>query len=73
MTLTPKRTGAMLIVVGLLSALLFIMAINLRHALPAAIWWQAMTNPEPDDLRQLLFHFSLLPRLTLSLLVGAGG
>ena len=72
MTPTPKHMGAILVVVGLLSALLCMMVINLRHALPAATWWQAMTNPEPGDLRQLLFHFSLLPRLALSLLVGAG-
>nr|WP_291970462.1 iron chelate uptake ABC transporter family permease subunit [Candidatus Symbiopectobacterium sp.] len=29
-------------------------------------------QPETDDLRQLLFYYSMLPRVALSLLVGAG-
>lgn len=67
-----KRSGAVLTVASLLALLLLMMAVNLRQALPAATWWQAVANPEPEDLRQLLFHYSLLPRVALSLLVGAG-
>ncbi len=72
MTPTPKRSGVVLIVAGMLAVLLLMMAVNLRHALPVATWWQAVANPETGDLRQLLFHYSLLPRVALSLLVGAG-
>ncbi len=45
---------------------------NLRQALPLAQWQQAMSAPDIDNIRQMLFHYSLLPRLAVSLLVGAG-
>ncbi|OQP34276.1 Fe(3+)-hydroxamate ABC transporter permease FhuB [Pantoea latae] len=62
--------------VALLS-LLFLLAlllslINLRAALPAAQWPQALLSPDLDNIDQMLFHYSLLPRLGLALLVGAG-
>lgn len=61
---------------GLLS-LLFLLAlsltlVNLHQALPQAEWWQALWSPAVDSLPQMVFHHSLLPRIVLALLVGAG-
>ncbi|WP_293774916.1 Fe(3+)-hydroxamate ABC transporter permease FhuB [uncultured Pantoea sp.] len=61
---------------GLLS-LLFLLALsltltNLHQALPQAEWWQAVWSPAVDNLPQMVFHYSLLPRTVLALLVGAG-
>jgi len=61
---------------GLLS-LLFVLALSLtlttlHGALPQAEWWQALWSPAVDNLPQMVFHYSLLPRTVLALLVGAG-
>ncbi|CAI1696041.1 MULTISPECIES: Fe(3+)-hydroxamate ABC transporter permease FhuB [Serratia] len=45
---------------------------NLTQQLPPAQWARALSTPDIDDVRQMLFHYSLLPRLTVSLLAGAG-
>ncbi|MFI8000776.1 Fe(3+)-hydroxamate ABC transporter permease FhuB [Serratia marcescens] len=45
---------------------------NLAQQLPPAQWARALSAPDIDDVRQMLFHYSLLPRLTVSLLAGAG-
>ncbi|MGQ8775550.1 Fe(3+)-hydroxamate ABC transporter permease FhuB [Serratia sp. NA_112.1] len=45
---------------------------NLLQQLPWAGWGQALTTPNIDDVQQMLFHYSLLPRLSVSLLAGAG-
>ncbi|MCP1107076.1 Fe(3+)-hydroxamate ABC transporter permease FhuB [Serratia nevei] len=45
---------------------------NLLQQLPSAQWARAFNAPDIDDVRQMLFHYSLLPRLTVSLLAGAG-
>ncbi|QXX95931.1 Fe(3+)-hydroxamate ABC transporter permease FhuB [Serratia marcescens] len=45
---------------------------NLAQQLPPAQWARALSAPNIDDVRQMLFHYSLLPRLTVSLLAGAG-
>lgn len=45
---------------------------NLGQALPRGQWLQALLQPDVDSIRQMLFHYSLLPRLAISLLVGAG-
>ncbi|MEE4409902.1 MULTISPECIES: Fe(3+)-hydroxamate ABC transporter permease FhuB [unclassified Serratia (in: enterobacteria)] len=45
---------------------------NLLQQLPWALWAQALSAPNHDDVRQMLFHYSLLPRLSVSLLAGAG-
>lgn len=62
---------------GLLLAVLFIAGawltwLNLNAALPRAQWGQALFSPNVDVIEQMLFHYSLLPRLVISLLVGAG-
>ncbi|HEY2453664.1 MAG TPA: Fe(3+)-hydroxamate ABC transporter permease FhuB [Scandinavium sp.] len=45
---------------------------NVNVALPRAQWREALWQPNVDSIRQMLFHYSLLPRLAISLLVGAG-
>ncbi len=60
-----------------LLSLLFVLAlllsiINLRAALPSAQWSQGLLSPDQNNIEQMLFHYSLLPRLGLALLVGAG-
>nr|WP_313258151.1 Fe(3+)-hydroxamate ABC transporter permease FhuB [Serratia bockelmannii] len=45
---------------------------NLTQQLPPAQWARALSAPDIDDVRQMLFHYSLLPRLAVSLLAGAG-
>ena len=46
--------------------------VNLNVALPYAQWRQALWQPDSDRIAQMLFHYSLLPRVAVSLLVGAG-
>ncbi len=62
--------------VALLSSL-FLLAlaltyINLSEALPTAQWTQAIIAPDINNIQQVVFHHSLLSRLALALLVGAG-
>jgi len=45
---------------------------NLGIALPRSQWGGALVAPDIDNIQQMLFHYSLLPRLAISLLVGAG-
>lgn len=45
---------------------------NLNVALPVSQWLSAFWRPDIDSIAQMLFHYSLLPRLAISLLVGAG-
>lgn len=61
---------ALLVVLFVLAALLSWS--NLTHTLPRAQWSQAFWQPDQDRIQQMLFHYSLLPRLVISLLVGAG-
>lgn len=65
------------LVFPVLLAALFVLASllswsNLIHALPRAQWGEAFWQPDQDRIQQMLFHYSLLPRLVISLLVGAG-
>lgn len=62
---------------ALLMTLLVVVALgltwsNLNLALPRAQWGAALVAPDIDNIQQMLFHYSLLPRLAISLLVGAG-
>ena len=62
---------------ALLLAALFVAALtltwfNLSTQLPRGEWRQALWQPDVNALNQMLFHYSALPRLAVSLLVGAG-
>jgi len=51
---------------------LLLVILNSWQQLDARLWSQALMAPDENDVRQMLFHFSLLPRTVLALLVGAG-
>lgn len=60
-----------------LLSLLFVIACgltlhNMNAQLPSDQWAKAWWQPNIDDINQMLFHYSLLPRLAIALLVGAG-
>ncbi|CAK9885975.1 MAG: Iron(3+)-hydroxamate import system permease protein FhuB [Candidatus Erwinia impunctatus] len=57
-----------LVICGLLLLTLY----NFSSQLPVTQWIQAVVQPGSNDIAQLVFHYSLLPRFTLALLVGAG-
>ncbi|HDS6538309.1 TPA: iron ABC transporter permease [Klebsiella aerogenes] len=63
---------AMILLAVLLVAAFALSIVNLQVALPYAQWHQALWQPDSDNIAQMLFHYSLLPRLAVSLLVGAG-
>lgn len=45
---------------------------NLSQLLPSSLWSEALWRPDRDDVRQMLFHYSQLPRLAVALLTGRG-
>ena len=61
---------SLLVVGAVLAAVLTLY--NLQALLPVNLWSQAWGKPDPDNINQMLFHYSLLPRLVIALLVGAG-
>ncbi len=63
-------TLTLLITIAVVCVLLSVY--NLHNQLPFALWQQALWQPNIDDVRQMLFHYSLLPRITVALLAGAG-
>ncbi|TSD83061.1 Fe(3+)-hydroxamate ABC transporter permease FhuB [Mycobacterium sp. KBS0706] len=68
----PAATGRP----ALLAALLIVAALalflhHLRALLPVSEWQQALTAPDPADMRQMLAQYSLLPRVAVGLLGGA--
>ena len=63
----PVLLLALLVIAGVV-----LTGFNLSVALPRDQWGQALTRPDINQISQMLFHYSLLPRLTISLLVGAG-
>jgi len=67
-----SRLFSISLLVGLAAIALLLTLINLHHALPLSAWWQALFSPDLNDIQQVVFHYSLLSRLALALLVGAG-
>lgn len=60
-----------------LLTLLFVLTLSLTYynfsqQLPPSQWLSTLHTANPARIDQMLFHYSLLPRLALSLLVGAG-
>lgn len=45
---------------------------NLNQQLPYAQWRGALWQPDINNVQQMLFHYSLLPRVAVALLAGAG-
>ncbi|WP_333495943.1 Fe(3+)-hydroxamate ABC transporter permease FhuB [Kluyvera sp. CHPC 1.251] len=69
---TTRSPFATLLLLTLFIVGLALTWFNFNLALPHALWFQAMRQPDINAIDQMLFHYSLLPRLTISLLVGAG-
>ncbi|WP_061179570.1 Fe(3+)-hydroxamate ABC transporter permease FhuB [Caballeronia pedi] len=49
-------------------------ALALRHfaeLLPASLWWRALVDPDTRDLKQIVVHESVVPRIAVCLLGGA--
>ena len=67
--ISPLATSLLLTLLIVAAALTLF---NLNVALPRSEWGQALWQPSIDNIAQMLFHYSLLPRLAISLLVGAG-
>src|SRR5471032_2424007 len=44
---------------------------NLRQLLPFDQWHQALWQPSIDNVNQMMFHYSMLPRVAVALLAGA--
>lgn len=63
---------AAILLFALFVAALALTWFNFSIALPNNLWFKAMRQPNIDAIDQMLFHYSLLPRLAVSLLVGAG-
>ncbi|KJM65972.1 Fe3+-hydroxamate ABC transporter permease FhuB [Pluralibacter gergoviae] len=61
-----------LLLLALAAAALWLSWHNVSQMLPRDQWMQALLRPDIDSIQQMLFHYSLLPRLAVSLLVGAG-
>ncbi|PHM48018.1 Fe(3+)-hydroxamate ABC transporter permease FhuB [Xenorhabdus miraniensis] len=45
---------------------------NLQQQLPVLQWWQSLHSPDIGNIRQIVVNYSMLPRLAISLLIGAG-
>lgn len=56
----------------ILAAVLALTFYNFNQQLPATQWLAALHAADPDQVDQMVFHYSLMPRLVLSLLVGGG-
>lgn len=56
----------------LLTAALGLTLRNMQALLPSELWLSALYRSNPDEINQMLFHYSLLPRVLIALLVGAG-
>ncbi|WP_168409678.1 Fe(3+)-hydroxamate ABC transporter permease FhuB [Erwinia amylovora] len=67
----PSRLSLMLLPLLFIAALTLTL-FNLQQHLPVTQWLSALSSPDSNHIDQMVFHYSLLPRLTLSLLVGAG-
>ena len=63
----PAGAAAALLAVGLAAC---VAALSAR--LPTSEWLQALADPRPDDIRQLLVHYSMAPRAAVALIAGAG-
>ncbi len=62
----------LLLPVVLFAAALALTLVNLQQRLPHQLWLTALLTPDNYRIEQMVFHYSLMPRLTLSLLAGAG-
>lgn len=70
-----KRGSACALLGFFALAALAALAVSLNNALtlpPPGRWWGALWAPDNAEVAQLIFHYSLMPRLAVALLVGGG-
>lgn len=67
---TPLRRAPWLPVCLLMALAVLLTLHRLEDRLPVALWWQALIAPEPADVRQVLMHYSDLPRIAVTWLCG---
>lgn len=65
------RTFGLLWLSALALVAIGLTGVNFSQLVPAPLWWRSVWSPDGQDANQMLFHFSLLPRTVLSLLVGS--
>lgn len=63
---SPALTAGVIVLIAILLTIA-----RLEERLPASLWWHAVIAPSPTDLRQLLVHFSDMPRIGVIWLCGA--
>ncbi len=71
---TPRIPHARYPLIGLAALLIAAIGLTVRGLaahLPAADWLHALLAPEVGDIREMVVHYSWLPRLSISLLCGA--
>lgn len=64
------KSLALLALVGFVALLLSLY--NAQQVLPRQLWSDALFHPDRNDIRQIIFYYTTLPRVAVSLLVGAG-
>ncbi|OON39905.1 Fe3+-hydroxamate ABC transporter permease FhuB [Izhakiella australiensis] len=68
---TYSRLGV-LTLLALTAAALALTIYNFHYHLPFTQWRQGFSHPDSSQVAEMVFHYSLLPRLVMALLVGAG-
>ncbi|MET0315098.1 MAG: Fe(3+)-hydroxamate ABC transporter permease FhuB [Hansschlegelia sp.] len=69
----PRRLiGPGLVAFALLATSSTLVVLNLSNALPAGRWIEAVFSPNLNDMRELVVHYSALPRVAVALLCGGG-
>ncbi len=63
--------GAAALSALLLSLAAFLTLRDLMGRLPIDLWWAAAVDPDVADARQMLVHYTVLPRIVVALLCGA--
>jgi iron complex transport system permease protein len=67
----PPTYRPAILAAGLGIAALALSVTTLATRLPSELWTSALLQPRNDDIRQMVVHYSWLPRLITSLLAGA--
>ncbi len=71
--MNPRKIVLPAVLLGALAlAALALSLYNVRQVLPVNLWSGALRRPDALDIRQIIFYYGTLPRLAISLLVGAG-
>ncbi len=69
---TPSRALPVTLLTLLLLAALALSGYNAGQVLPAERWLEAISQPPGTDVGRILFYYSLLPRMAVAILIGAG-